>query len=88
MLRLSATIWACCQHYVACGSAHEDSEDAYEPMGFLSGKRLLASTARSCGAHSRRVVYKAHRKSDEGRDDSGPAATGSIPGSELMQICG
>lgn len=28
-------------------------EDAYESVGFLSGKRLLASMVRSCGAHSR-----------------------------------
>lgn len=48
-----------------CGSAHEDSEDSYESAGFLSGKRLLASMARSCGAHSRRVAHKAHWKSDE-----------------------
>lgn len=75
---LRATMWACCQHYVACGSAHEDSEDAYESVGLLSGKRLLDSMTRSRGAHSRRVVQEIRG----GRGDSGPAATGSIPGPE------
>lgn len=37
-------------------------EDPYESVGFLSGKRLLAFMARSCGAHARRVVHKAHRR--------------------------
>lgn len=50
-----------------CSSACEDSEDAYESVGFLSGKRLLASVGRSCGAHYRRVGgSEGYRKSDEG----------------------